>query len=104
MNNLNHGVEVELNQDISRRVMEHRNRFRRLIFNRYVEFLPLLINYTNKNTVGINFLQLETGLRQGYQVVVGKARNDQIMILGYRFVNHLIKPINLMSFIQRLFL
>lgn len=83
MDNFNHGVEVELNQDISRRVMEHRNRFRRLIFNRYVEFLPLLINYTNKNTVGINFLQLETGLRQGYQVVIGKARNEEIMILGY---------------------
>lgn len=83
MNQENHGVEVELNKDIGRRVMEHRNRFRRLIFNRYVEFLPLLINYTNKNTVGINFLQLETGLRQGYQVVIGKARNEEIMILGY---------------------
>src|SRR5699024_668059 len=85
MKPINHGVgvEIELNQDISRRVMEHRNRFRRLIFNRYVEFLPLLINYTNKNTVSINFLQLETGLRQGYQVVIGKARNEEIMILGY---------------------
>src|SRR5699024_66398 len=85
MKPINHGVgvDVELNQDISRRVMEHRNRFRRLIFNRYVEFLPLLINYTNKNTVSINFLQLETGLRQGYQVVIGKARNEEIMILGY---------------------
>lgn len=90
MNNLNHGVEVELNQDIGRRVMEHRNRFRRLIFNRYVEFLPLLINYTNKNTVGIDFLQLETGLRQGYQVVIGKARNGEIMILGY-IQNHYYK-------------
>lgn len=77
------GVEVESNQDIGRRVMEHRNRFRRLIFNRYVEFLPLLINYTNKQSVGIDFLKLESGLRQGYQVVVGKARNDEIMILGY---------------------
>lgn len=85
MSSLDHGVgvEVELNQDIGRRVMEHRNRFRRLIFNRYVEFLPLLINYTNKQSVGIDFLQLESGLRQGYQVVVGKARNDEIMILGY---------------------
>ena len=90
MNQLNHGVEVELNQDIGRRVMEHRNRFRRLIFNRYVEFLPLLINYTNKNTVGIDFLQLETGLRQGYQVVIGKARNGEIMILGY-IQNHYYK-------------
>lgn len=90
MNQLNHGVEVELNKDIARRVMEHRNRFRRLIFNRYVEFLPLLINYTNKNTVGIDFLQLETGLRQGYQVVIGKARNGEIMILGY-IQNHYYK-------------
>lgn len=82
-NNKNVGVKVELNQDISRRVIEHRNRFRRLIFNRYVEFLPLLINYTNTDSVGIDFLKLETALRQGYQVVVGKARNDEIMILGY---------------------
>ena len=89
MTNLSHsnsehvGVETELSEDISLRVIEHRNRFRRLIFNRYLEFLPLLINYTNKRSVSIDFLQLETALRQGYQVVVGKARNDQIMILGY---------------------
>lgn len=81
--NQNTGVEVELSQDISRRVIEHRNRFRRLIFNRYVEFLPLLINYTNRDTTGIDFIQLEIALRNGYQVVVGKARNEQIMILGY---------------------
>lgn len=95
MNNLPHknssehvGVETELSQDISLRVIEHRNRFRKLIFNRYLEFLPLLINYTNKDSVAIDFLQLETALRQGYQVVVGKSRNGQIMILGYIKTNH----------------
>lgn len=81
--NNNAGVEVELSQDVSRRVIEHRNRFRRLIFNRYVEFLPLLINYTDRDKTAIDFIQLEIALRQGYQVVVGKARNEQIMILGY---------------------
>ncbi|MDU7891250.1 MAG: hypothetical protein E7J49_08605 [Finegoldia magna] len=81
--NNNGGLKVELPEDIDRRIMEHRNRFRRLIFNRYVEFLPLLINYTNQKSVGIDFLQLEIALRQGYQVVVGKARNGVIMILGY---------------------
>ena len=79
----NVGVKSELNEDISRRVIEHRNRFRRLIFNRFVEFLPLLINYTDRDKTAIDFIQLETALRSGYQVVVGKARNDQIMILGY---------------------
>ena len=77
------GVKTELSEDISRRVIEHRNRFRRLIFNRFVEFLPLLINYTDRDKTAIDFIQLETALRSGYQVVVGKARNDQIMILGY---------------------
>lgn len=77
------GVKSELSEDISRRVIEHRNRFRRLIFNRFVEFLPLLINYTDRDKTAIDFIQLETALRSGYQVVVGKARNDQIMILGY---------------------
>lgn len=81
--NSNVGVKSELNEDISRRVIEHRNRFRRLIFNRFVEFLPLLINYTDRDKTAIDFIQLETALRSGYQVVVGKARNDQIMILGY---------------------
>lgn len=77
------GVKSELNEEISRRVIEHRNRFRRLIFNRFVEFLPLLINYTDRDKTGIDFIMLETALRRGIQVVVGKARNDQIMILGY---------------------
>ena len=81
--NSNVGVKSELNVDISRRVIEHKNRFRRLIFNRFVEFLPLLINYTDRDKTAIDFIQLETALRSGYQVVVGKARNDQIMILGY---------------------
>lgn len=81
--NENDGLGAELSQDIGRRVMEHRNRFRRLIFNRYLEFLPLLINYGNVEGVGIDFLQLETALRQGYQVVVGQARNNEIMVLGY---------------------
>lgn len=79
----NVGVEQGLSEDISRRVIEHRNRFRRLIFNRFTEFLPLLINYHDRDKTAINFIQLEVALRQGYQVVVGKARNDQIMILGY---------------------
>lgn len=81
--NSNVGVKTELSEDISRRVIEHRNRFRGLIFNRFVEFLPLLINYTDRDKTAIDFIQLETALRSGYQVVVGKARNDQIMILGY---------------------
>lgn len=79
----NVGVKSELNAEVSRRVIEHRNRFRRLIFNRYIEFLPLLINYTNRDSVAIDFLQMESALRNNYQVVVGKARNDQIMVLGY---------------------
>ena len=79
----NVGVEQGLSEDISRRVIEHRNRFRRLIFNRFTEFMPLLINYHDRDKTAINFIQLEVALRQGYQVVVGKARNDQIMILGY---------------------
>lgn len=46
-------------------------------------FLPLLINYTNKYQCSIDFLQLERALRNDYNVVVGQARNHEIMILGY---------------------
>lgn len=81
--NYHNPLETELNQKIERRVIEHRNRFRRLIFNRYAEFLPLMINYTRKEETGIDFLQLEVMLHHGYQVVVGRARNQRIMVLGY---------------------
>lgn len=81
--NYHNPLETELNQKIERRVIEHRNRFRRLIFNRYAEFLPLMINYTHKEETGIDFLQLEVMLHHGYQVVVGRARNQRIMVLGY---------------------
>ncbi|WNM55529.1 hypothetical protein CoNPh33_CDS0028 [Staphylococcus phage S-CoN_Ph33] len=53
------GLKVELTEDIDRRIMEHRNRFRRLIFNRYVEFLPLLINYTIKIQLVLIFYNLK---------------------------------------------
>ena len=77
------GVEKHLNEKIETRVVEHRNRFKKLMFGRYVELLPLLINYKNIETTGIDPIQLENGLRNGYQVVVGKARNGVIMVLGY---------------------
>ena len=77
------GLKVELNQDLEKRVMEHRNRFKRLIYSRYAELLPFCISYTNIHDTAINPVVLETALRSNYNMVVGKAKNEQIMILGY---------------------
>lgn len=77
------GLKVELNQDLEKRVMEHRNRFKRLIYSRYAELLPFCISYTNIHDTAINPVILETALRSNYNMVVGKAKNEQIMILGY---------------------
>lgn len=83
LNYTGHALEEEKNRSIGRRVMFHRDRFRALIYQRYVEFLPLVISYTNIDTTAIDPVALEIALRGRYQVVIGKAKNEQIMILGY---------------------
>lgn len=79
----NSGLKVELNENLEKRVMEHRNRFKRLIFSRYCEFLPFCISYANIHDTAINPVVLENALRDNNNIVVGQAKNEQIMILGY---------------------
>lgn len=76
-------VNFEHNQNLEKNVVCHRERFRRIIYARLMEGLPLLINYTNKNNFAIDFLELETNLRNNVFVVIGEMANGKIGILGY---------------------
>lgn len=76
-------LKEEMTQDLKRRVVHHKQRFKKLFYGRYRELLPSLIVYENGNATSINFLKMEVALRNNYHVVIGKAKNDKIMILGY---------------------
>lgn len=77
------GLKDTLDIDLEKKGIEHRNRFIKLFMGRYLEFLPSLIIYDNIKEVAINQLKLEVGLRNNYNMVVGRAKNEKLMILGY---------------------
>lgn len=82
------GLKEELTEDISSKVVQHRNIFRKLIVGRYLEMLPSLISYkiiSNSGMVlpNIDYLKLEYGLRKGYFIVVGLDNNKNLRILGF---------------------
>lgn len=77
------GLKTSLDNDLKLRVVEHRNRFLRIIIGRYKELLPFLIDYENIKDTSIDTVQLEYLLRKNYNVVIGQAKNNKIMILGY---------------------
>ena len=76
-------LETELGEKLQLKVIAFRNRFARLFQSRYIENLPLIVQYKKYRETAIDVLQLEVLLRYGYNVVIGKAKNDKIMILGY---------------------
>lgn len=91
MSFLEKGLEEELSRKVKKRIVEHRNKFYKMIIGRYFELLPLVISYVNHATgdglendkVAIDYYKLEVALRNNWNLIIGKATNDQIMILGY---------------------
>lgn len=77
------GLKEELSKSIKDRVMAHKVRFIKLFYGRYKELLPSLIVYENYNTTSIDFLKLETALRNGYDMVIGETVDKEITLLGY---------------------
>lgn len=77
------GLEQEITEKIYQRILYHRNRFNRLFFNRYIEFLPLTIGYENIEDNLIDQIKLELILRQGRGAVIGELSNGKIGLLGY---------------------
>lgn len=76
-------LENELSEKLELKVVNFRNRFARLFLLRYMEMLPQLIVYKHGYNTSIDFLKLEIGLRDNLDIAIGKAKNGEIMILGY---------------------
>ena len=77
-------IEKSFKEKIKQRVITHRNRFYKLIYNRYAEILPLTISYENiDKRFKVDLIQLESILRHNYNVAIGEDVTGDIVILGY---------------------
>ena len=77
------GIEQELSEKIDVRVLNHRNRFARIFYSRYLELLPTTIKYYNGDQLkAIDWLKVEIMLRNNYDVIVGETVLGNIRVLG----------------------
>lgn len=77
-------IGQSLKEKIKQRVVTHRNRFYKLIYNRYAEILPFTISYENiDERFKVDLIQLESMLRHNYNVAIGEDVTGDIVILGY---------------------
>lgn len=77
-------IEQSFKEKIKQRVITHRNRFYKLIYNRYAEILPFTISYENIDELfKVDLVQLESMLRHNYNVAIGEDVTGDIVILGY---------------------
>lgn len=74
------GIKKDLQRELSRKVVEHRDRFYNFFVSRYIEMLANLYQY---NIKPFNKGQVELVLRQGYGVVFGKNILKQDTVIGY---------------------
>lgn len=74
------GIKKDLQRELSRKVVEHRDRFYNFFVSRYIEMLANLYQY---NIKPFNKGQVELALRQGYGVVFGKNILKQDTVIGY---------------------
>ena len=77
-------IEQSFKEKIKQRVITHRNRFYKLIYNRYAEILPFTISYENiDERFKVDLIQLESMLRHNYNLAIGEDVTGDIVILGY---------------------
>lgn len=74
---------LELNQELEKKVINHRKKFALLFRNRYLELLSTLIHYKNEGSVSIDFLKVEIALNSGFDIVIGANNNEKIVVLGF---------------------
>lgn len=76
-------IEQKLSQNLKEKVVFHRQRFAELFKARYLEMLPSLINYQNAESVAVDFLKVEVALRNGYDIVIGETKQNNIQVIGF---------------------
>ncbi|QBZ69517.1 capsid and scaffold protein [Enterococcus phage vB_EfaP_Efmus1] len=80
----NDGLESELRLKVAERVTTHRDRFARILYNRYLEILPTIITYVDLSDkkLAVDWLKVEVALRGGYDCIIGETRSGAIRLLG----------------------
>lgn len=76
------GLKSDLAEQLQERVIQHRDRFAKIFYYKYLEMLPSLIGYKNIEATSIDFLKVEVALMNNHDVVIGQANNGKIQVLG----------------------
>lgn len=76
------GIDADLKKSLDEYVISHRNQGRKLISHRYKELLPFCISYEQAESVSVDFLKVELGLRYDLLPVIGENINGDIVLLG----------------------
>src|SRR5699024_9183734 len=80
-------IDKQLNESLKEKTINHRQRFSQLFKARYLELLPSLIKYNSAEKVSVDFLKVEVALRNGYDVIIGETKNNNITVIGYATSN-----------------
>lgn len=86
--------------NVAQRVAQHRDKVYQMFVNRYMEFLPLIINYSGIDDLPIKPSNIETILRQGVGVAIGMTKSGQTAMLGYVQQQNQSNPINGLSLVS----
>lgn len=76
-------ISLTSNEKIAQRVKKHREDTYQMFVSRYLEFLPLIINYEGLTETAVDPLILENFLHQGVGVAIGPNVEGKTVILGY---------------------
>jgi len=77
------GLDIELSEDLEKKIISHRNNHLRLMIDRTFKALISTISYENFDTIQVDPHRLEHLLRCGKDVAIGKTNIGTITILGY---------------------
>lgn len=76
-------LQQELKIKLEQKVIRYRNLTYRSIIAKYGENLPSAIRCKNVEKTKIDWLKLEVGLRNNFNMVVGEDKQGDIVLLGY---------------------
>jgi len=77
-------IDNTLPKSLKQKNVQHKERFSKLFKARYLEILPSLIKYKNVSDkhINVDFLKVEVALRNGYDVVIGETKRNDIQVIG----------------------
>lgn len=94
-------IEMPSTTKVAEKVKNQRNLTYSFFMSRYMEFLPLIINYSGIDNTFISPLVVENMLRQGVGVAIGQTSVGKTAVLGYITKDRTLNYSGINSFTQK---